>query len=109
MPVLDIFEETPDHRSRNHVSDTLRDITAVPLKCDADDSRILHHRPAAVSRINLRTDLNGQVLVDRRMGVELKIDARNDPGRDRHALAADRISVSGNDRFQFWNSTELQR
>ncbi len=43
------------------------------------------------------------------MRVELEVDARNNPGRDRHALAADRITIGRDGRFQFGNSAETQR
>src|SRR5436305_396489 len=47
-----------------------------------------HYRPAAVARVNLRADLNGEMRIDRRMSVEREIDPRNDPSRDRHSFAA---------------------
>ncbi len=43
------------------------------------------------------------------MGVQLEVDPRNDPGGDRHALAADRISIGRDGRFQFGNSAETER
>jgi hypothetical protein len=49
------------------------------------------------------------VLIDRRVGVELKIDARDDAGGHRHALAADRITVSGDSRLELRDSAERQR
>ena len=64
MAVRDIFQETLNDRRRNHVSDALRDIAAVSLKRDAHDFAVLHHRSAAVARIDLRADLNGEVLID---------------------------------------------
>ena len=87
----------------------MRDVAAVSLKSDADDFGVLHHRAAAVARINLRADLNREVLIDRRMRVELEIDARDDAGRDRHAFAAKRKSVGRDDRFELRNAAELQR
>ena len=106
VPVLDVCQETVNHRRRNHVSDALRNVAAVALECDADHFRILHHRTAAVTRIDLRADLNREMGINRRMRVELEIDARNDTGRDRHAFAAERIAVSRDRRFQLGNSTE---
>ena len=93
MPVFDVFEEAANHRSRHHVGDALGDIAAITLKGYAHDLGVLHDRPAAVARINLCADLNRQVLIDRGVGVKLKISARDNPRRDRHAFAADRVTI----------------
>ena len=106
VTILDVCQETVNHRRRNHISDALRNVAAVALECDANHFRILHHRTAAVTRIDLRADLNREMGINRRMGVELEIDARNDTGRDRHAFAAERITVSRDGRFQLGNSAE---
>jgi hypothetical protein len=63
--LADVLEETINHRRRHHVSDALRDVTAVTLKRDADHLRVLHHGTATVARINLGADLNGEVLINR--------------------------------------------
>src|SRR5438552_9569006 len=103
MTVLDVFEEAPNHRRRNHVSDTLRDVAAISLERHADHLRVLHHGSAAVARIDLRADLNREMLINRRMGIELEIDSRNDAGGHRHSLAAQRITIGRYDRFQLRN------
>src|SRR2546423_14595377 len=64
MTVLDILEKSPDPRRRNHVGDALRDIAAITLERDAGHFRVLHYRAAAVARINLRADLNGEMRID---------------------------------------------
>src|SRR5436309_15781221 len=43
------------------------------------------------------------------MGVELKINSRHYPGRDRHPLAADWITVSRHRRFKRGNSAKFER
>src|SRR5205085_664791 len=93
MAVLNVMEKTLHHRRRDHVSDSLSDIAAVSLKCDTDYFSVLHHRATAVTRIDLSADLNGKVLVDGRVGVELEIGSRHNPSGDRHAFAADWESV----------------
>src|ERR1051325_8309496 len=80
MTVLDIAEKALNHRGRNHISNAWGNIATVSLKCSTDDFPILHYRPATVARINLSTDLNRQVLIDRRMGVELEINPPHSPG-----------------------------
>src|SRR5260370_32061497 len=94
MAVAHVLEKTIDYRSRHHVSDTLRDVAAVTLKRDPDHFRLLHHRATAVARINLRTDLNREVLIDRRVGVKLEIDPRNNTASFRHPLPAHWIHVT---------------
>ena len=42
----------------------LRDVATVALKRDADDFAVLHNRSAAVAGIDLRADLNRQMLVN---------------------------------------------
>ncbi len=86
----------------------MRHIAAIALERDPDDFPILHHGPAAVAGINLCADLDREVLIDRGVGVELKVDARDDAGRDGHALAADRITVGRDGRFQLGNSAQGQ-
>ena len=61
MPVLDILEKPANHRRGNHVSDALGDVAAVTLEGDADHFAVLHHRAAAVSRIDLRADLDREM------------------------------------------------
>src|SRR5205085_8291635 len=109
VSVLDVGKEAANYWGRNHVGDALRDVDAVTLKGDSDYLAILHDRSAAISRIDLRADLNGKMLVDRRMSVELEINTRNDPGSDRHALATNRITIGRNGRFQLRDSPEPQR
>src|SRR5206468_12473465 len=70
---------------------------------------ILHDRPTAIPRIDLRADLDGKMLVDRRMSVELEINSRNDPGSDRHALATNWVTIGRDGRFQLRDATEPQR
>src|SRR5947209_14915117 len=109
MPILDVLQETANHRSRYHVSNPLRDVAAVTLERHADHLAVLHDRSAAVSRIDLRADLNREVRVDRRMRVKLEVDARDDTGGNRHALTADWITVGRDRRFEFRNSAKFQR
>src|SRR5664279_1598487 len=91
VPVLDIREKTLNHRCGNHIGDALCHVAAISLKGHADHFRALHHGPAAVAGIDLRADLDREMLVDRRMRVELKIDSRNNAGGYRHSLATERI------------------
>ena len=76
-----VFQEPIDDRRRDHVGDALRDIAAVALERHADDFAVLHHGAAAVAGIDLRADLNREVLIDCRVRVELEIDARHNAGR----------------------------
>src|ERR1700730_17711082 len=109
MPVLYILQKAAAHRRRHRVSNPLRDVAAVTLERHADHLAVLHDRAAAVSRIDLRADLNRKVRVDRRMRVKLEVDARDDAGGNRHALTADWITVGRDRRFKFRNSAEFQR
>ena len=84
------------------------DVAAVTLKGNADDFGVLHDGAATIARINLRADLNGEVLIDRRVRIKLEIDSRNDAGGDRHAFAPNRITVGRNRRFELGNTAELQ-
>ena len=104
-----VFEKTTNDRRRHHVSNALGDVAAVTLKRDADDFGVLHHRAATIARINLRADLNGKVLINRGVGIKLEIDARNDAGGDRHAFAANWITVGRDRRFELGNTAKLQR
>ena len=76
MPIFHILEKTTDDRRGNHVADILRDIAAVALKGDADHLAILEHGSAAVSRIDGRIDLDGQMGVHAGMRIRLEINAR---------------------------------
>ena len=109
MRVVDVLQEPGNHRRRDHIGDALRDIAAVTLKSNADDLAILHYRSAAVAGIDLRADLDREVLVDGRMRVELKINPRHDSSGNRHPLAADRITIGRNGRFQRGDPAEFQR
>src|SRR6266550_484532 len=109
VSIFDVGKEAANYRRRDHVGNPLRHIAAVTLKGDSNYLAILHDRPAAIPRIDLRADLNGKVLVDRRMGVELEINARNDPGSDRHALATNWVTIGRDGRFQLRDSPEPQR
>ena len=97
VTVFDVLEEATDHGGRHHVSDALGDVAAITLKRYADDFGVLHHRAAAVARINLRADLNSEVLINGGVGVKLEVDPRDNPGRDRHAFTANRVTI-GRDR-----------
>src|SRR5207248_8943309 len=107
MPIADVLQKPIDHRRGNHVGNALRDIAAVTLKGNADHFGVLHYRSAAVAGIDLRADLNREVLIDRRMSVELEIDPRNDARCDRHAFAADRVAVSRDGGFELRNTAKL--
>ena len=65
MPIADILKKPFYHGRRNHVGYSLGDIAAVTLKGDADDFGVLHYRATTVSRVNLRADLDRQMLIDR--------------------------------------------
>jgi hypothetical protein len=80
----------------NHVGDALSDVAAVTLKCNADYLAVLHHRSAAVTRVDLGANLNRKVLIDRRMSVKLKVNSRHNPSSDRHSFPANGITVSRN-------------
>ena len=75
MPVADVLQESIDHRCGNHVGNALGDVAAVALKCNADHFGVLHHRTAAVAGINLGADLDRQMLINRGMGIVLKINS----------------------------------
>src|SRR5207248_8291118 len=109
VSVLDVAKETADYWARYHVGDALRDIATVTLKGDSNYLAILHDWPIAIPRIDLRADLNSEMLVDRRMSVELEINSRNDPSSDRHALAPNRVTIGRNGRFQLRDTSETQR
>ena len=89
MAIFDVFQKTSNDRRRDHVGDSLRDVAAVTLERDAHHLGVLHDWSSAVARIDLRADLNRQVLVDGRMRVKLEIDSRDNACRDRHPFAAD--------------------
>src|SRR4029078_1923680 len=108
MPVADVLQKPLYHWSRNHVGDALGHITAITLKSYADHFAVLHYRAAAVSRVDLRADLDRQMLIDRRVCVELEIDTGDDPRRDRHPLPPNRITVCRDRRFQARNPAKLQ-
>src|SRR4029453_15256987 len=108
MPVADVLEEPLYYRCGNHVGHALGHITAVTLEGYADHFAVLHYRAAAVSRIDLRADLDRQMLIDRRVCVELEINPGDDPGRDRHPLASDWITVRRDGRFQRRNLAKFQ-
>src|ERR1041384_4278646 len=80
MPILYVLQKPLNHGRRDHVSDSLRNVAAVTLEGDADDLAILHYRSAAIARIDLGADLDRQVLVYRRVGIKLEVDARNNAG-----------------------------
>src|SRR6266550_1281701 len=65
MSVLDVGKEPANYGSRNHIGNALRDIAAVTLKGDSNYLAILHDRPTAIPRIDLRADLDGKMRVDR--------------------------------------------
>ncbi len=109
VPILDVLQETPNHRRRNHVGHPLRDVAAVALESHAHHLARLEHRAAAVPGIDLRADLDREVRVGRGVGVKIEIDPRHDAGGDRHPLAADRITVGRDRRFERGNPAELQR
>src|SRR4030095_4987356 len=108
MPVADILQKPLYHRCGNHVSHALGHITAVTLERYADYFAVLHDWAATISRVYLRADLDRQMLIDRRVRVELEINPRNDPGGDRHPLASDWITVRRDGRFQPRNPAKLQ-
>src|SRR6266480_5606746 len=107
MPISDVLEKPLYHRCGNHVSHSLGDVTTVTLKGNANYFGVLHYRPTAVSRVDLCTDLDRQMLIDRRVRVELEINARHDSGGNRHSLAPDWITVRRDGRFQGRNSAKL--
>ena len=109
MAVLDVLQKTANYRGGNHVSDALRDVTGVALKCDADDFAVLQNRASTVPRIDLRADLDREVRIDCRMRVEIEVDARYDAGRDRHAFAADRVTISRDGRFERGDAAKAER
>src|ERR1043165_1935621 len=108
MPVADILQKPLYHRCGNHVSHTLGHITAVTLEGYADYFAVLHDRAATISGVYLRADLDRQMLIDRRVRVELEINPRNDSRGDRHPLASDWITVCGDRRFQRRNLAQFQ-
>src|ERR1700756_1325867 len=108
MPVADVLQKPLDHWSGNHVGHALGHITAVTLECYADHFAVLHYGAAAVSRIDLRADLDRQMLIDRRVCVQLEINPGDNPGRDRHPLTSDWITVRRDGRFQRRNPAQLQ-
>ena len=88
------FRKRVNHRRRNHVGNALGDIAAVTLKCDARlPSPFCITGPPLLPGLIWALIWIGKVLIDRRMGVELEIDSRDNPSGDRHSLAADRITV----------------
>src|SRR5437016_9395519 len=100
MPIANVLQKPIYHRRGNHVGHPLSDIAAVTLKGDADHLGVLHHRTTAVAWVDLRADLDRQMLVNRRMRVELKINSRHDPGCDRHPFTADWITIRRNGGFK---------
>src|SRR5258708_33202958 len=108
MPVTDVLQKPLYHRCGNHVSHALGHITAVTLESYADDFAVLHYRPAAVSRVDLRADLDRQMLIHRRVRVELEINPRHAPARERHPHASNWITVRRDGRFQRGNPAKLQ-
>src|SRR5580765_227893 len=108
MPVADILQKPLYHRCGNHVSHALGHITAVTLEGYAYHFAVLHYRAAAVSRVYLRADLYRQMLIDRRVSVELEINPRHDSGGNRHPFASDWITVRRDGRFQRGNLAQFQ-
>src|SRR5256886_7474392 len=64
LPVADVLQKTIHHRCGNHVGHALRDVAAISLKRHANDFAVLHHGAAAVARVDLRADLDRQMLVN---------------------------------------------
>src|SRR5207245_9045065 len=65
VSVPEILEESANHRGRYHVSDALRHVAAIALKRHADHFGVLHDWSTAIAWIDLRTDLNCEVRIDR--------------------------------------------
>src|SRR5438093_3444264 len=107
MPIADILQKPVDYRYGNHVGHTLGDVAAVTLKSDPNHFAVLHYRAAAVARIDLRADLDCQMLVNRRMSVELEVNSRHDSSCNRHSFATDWIPISRDGRFQRRNSAKF--
>ena len=64
LPVADVLQKTIHHRCGNHVGHALRDVAAISLKRHANDFAVLHDGAAAVARVDLRADLDRQMLVN---------------------------------------------
>src|SRR5678816_4244975 len=94
MCIRDSFEKAANHRCRDHICDPLRDVSTVALEGDADHFAALHNGATAVTWVDLGADLNREVRIDRRVGVKVEVDPRNDTGGDRHALATNWVAVS---------------
>src|SRR4029434_9676592 len=94
-------------RSRNHVGPALSDVAAVTLKRDANDFAVLHHGTAAVARVDLRADLDRQMLVNCRVCVELKINPRHDARRDGHPFSANWITIRRYGGLQRWDAAQF--
>src|ERR1044071_1729700 len=107
MPVADVFQKPLYHRCGDHVGDALRDITAVTLKGYPDYFAVLNYRSSAVSRVNLRANLDREMLIDRRMRVQQEIYPGHDTGGHRHPLASNWITVCRDSRFQRGNPAKL--
>ena len=64
LTVLDVREKAANDRRGNHVGHALRDVSAISLERHADHLRILHDRATAVPGIDLRANLDREMLVN---------------------------------------------
>src|SRR5215467_3440645 len=64
VSAADVFQKSIDHRGGNHVGNALSYVAAISLERYANYFAILHHWPTAITRIDLRADLNRQMLID---------------------------------------------
>ena len=102
----DVLEEASDHRRRDHESDILGDLARVSLEGHPDHLAILQDGAAAVAGIDRRIDLDHEVRIDGRMGVEIKVDARDHAACHAQALAAERVAVDGDTTLDRGNPVE---
>ncbi len=109
MAVFHVLEKAPDDGGGNHVAHILGHVAAVTLEGDAHDFSVLQDGSAAVTGIDRRVDLDGEVRIHSRVRVRLEIHPRDDTPRDREAVAADGIAKHGNGGFDGGDATEVQR
>ena len=105
--VLQVGEEVAHDRDRDEEAHVVGAREA--LERDAHDAAVLHHRPAAVARVDRGVGLDHEVRVGAAVHVAARLDARDDAGGGRDVLAAEREAVGVDARAGARQRAEPQR
>ena len=88
--VGNVLQKMTDYVGVYHIAHAFG--VAHPLKCDTRNFAVEYYGAAAVSGVNRRVELRSQVAVVIGMRILNGFDSRNNPLRNRHAVAAERIA-----------------